>query len=192
MGNGGDAEAKDARAFELRCVANFRVAVALFALATHHHIPPDCVVPLHRRPPRPSTSPRRPTRPTLTSFTASQWIRLWTRSVPTLRETTRHAFSTKPQIISTRPKGVRRGAPRRAGAKAVVLGSPTAAPATRARAAATVAGGKAAPATAAQQQPADKIIVSNLPLDVNELQVKVRLRCARHCPVEQGLIGHPI
>ncbi|EMD35399.1 hypothetical protein CERSUDRAFT_116173 [Gelatoporia subvermispora B] len=79
---------------------------------------------------------------------------------------------TLDEIISTRPKGVRRGAPRRAGAKAAVLGSPTAAPATRARAVATVAGGKAAPVTAAQQQPADKIIVSNLPLDVNELQVK--------------------
>lgn len=41
---GGGAVAKQrTRAFELRRVANFRAAFALFALATHHHIP--CVVP---------------------------------------------------------------------------------------------------------------------------------------------------
>ncbi|OCH86326.1 hypothetical protein OBBRIDRAFT_838247 [Obba rivulosa] len=77
------------------------------------------------------------------------------------------------EIIATRPKGIRRGTTRRTPAKAAVLGSPTAAPATRARAAAAVNGGKAAPAAGATaQQPADKIIVSNLPPDVNELQVK--------------------
>ncbi|KAH9932903.1 uncharacterized protein B0H18DRAFT_984537 [Fomitopsis serialis] len=71
------------------------------------------------------------------------------------------------EIISTRPKGIRRSAPRRGGAKIAVLGSPTA-PAARARAAAS--GAKAGPPTS--QQPADKIIVSNLPTDVNETQVK--------------------
>ncbi|KAH9836193.1 uncharacterized protein C8Q71DRAFT_708576 [Rhodofomes roseus] len=72
------------------------------------------------------------------------------------------------QIITTRPKGIRRSTSRRGGAKAAVLGSPTN-PATRARAAAN--GAKGTPA-ASQQQPADKIIVSNLPTDVNETQVK--------------------
>ena len=48
-------------------------------------------------------------------------------------------------------------------------------PATRARAAA--GGAKAATAV---QQPADKIIVSNLPTDVNEAQIKVRILCSRY------------
>jgi len=75
---------------------------------------------------------------------------------------------TLDEIISTRPKGIRRTTSRRGSAKQQVLGSPTA-PSTRARAA--VNGAKTA-ATAATQQPADKIIVSNLPPDVNEVQVK--------------------
>ncbi|EPT02076.1 hypothetical protein FOMPIDRAFT_1022944 [Fomitopsis schrenkii] len=73
---------------------------------------------------------------------------------------------TLDEIISTRPRGIRRSTPRRGGAKAAVLGSTTN-PATRARAVAN--GAKAATAA---QQPADKIIVSNLPTDVNESQIK--------------------
>ncbi|CDO70990.1 hypothetical protein BN946_scf184830.g22 [Trametes cinnabarina] len=73
-------------------------------------------------------------------------------------------------IATTRPKGIRRSNPRRNSGKAQVLGTPNTAPATRARAAPAANGAKAPAATA--QQPADKIIVSNLPPDVNELQVK--------------------
>ncbi|CCM03301.1 uncharacterized protein FIBRA_05429 [Fibroporia radiculosa] len=72
---------------------------------------------------------------------------------------------TLDEIIATRPKIVRR----RPSAKQQVLGNPAAAPATRARAAASKA---AAAPVATQQQPADKIIVSNLPNDVNEVQIK--------------------
>ncbi|CAL1699210.1 unnamed protein product [Somion occarium] len=75
---------------------------------------------------------------------------------------------TLDEIIATRPKGTRRTATRRGGAKGQVLGTANA-PTTRARAAAAVAGAKV-PTT--QAQPADKIIVSNLPPDVNEAQVK--------------------
>ncbi|KAI0641564.1 hypothetical protein C8Q79DRAFT_1014479, partial [Trametes meyenii] len=74
-------------------------------------------------------------------------------------------------IATSRPKGLRRSNPRRNSGKAEVLGKPTAAPATRARAVPASNGAKTVPATSAQQ-PADKIIVSNLPPDVNELQVK--------------------
>ena len=77
------------------------------------------------------------------------------------------------QIIAQRPKGIRRSNPRRNSGKAQVLGTPNTAPATRARAVPASNGAKTVPATATQQ-PADKIIVSNLPPDVNELQVKVR------------------
>ncbi|KAL1743529.1 hypothetical protein HDZ31DRAFT_40692 [Schizophyllum fasciatum] len=68
------------------------------------------------------------------------------------------------ELISTRPRGGagRRGAPRRgAGAKAQVLGN------NRPRAPAVTAR-PAVPST----QPSDKIIVSNLPYDVNEAAVK--------------------
>ncbi|KAG0702015.1 hypothetical protein DFH29DRAFT_526257 [Suillus ampliporus] len=73
------------------------------------------------------------------------------------------------EVIATRPKGVRRGAGRRAGAaaKAQVLGTTGAHPATRT---ATTGATKAAGTTSAQ--PADKIIVSNLPADVNDAQIK--------------------
>ncbi|KAG1748315.1 uncharacterized protein EDB91DRAFT_1235683 [Suillus paluster] len=74
------------------------------------------------------------------------------------------------EVIASRPKGARRGgAGRRAGAsaKAQVLGTTGAHPATRA---ATTGAIKAAGTTPAQ--PADKIIVSNLPTDVNEVQIK--------------------
>ncbi|KAI0659720.1 hypothetical protein C8Q70DRAFT_980720 [Cubamyces menziesii] len=75
------------------------------------------------------------------------------------------------EIIAQRPKGIRRSNPRRNSGKAQVLGTPNTAPATRARAVPASNGAKTVPATATQQ-PADKIIVSNLPPDVNELQVK--------------------
>ncbi|PCH35064.1 hypothetical protein WOLCODRAFT_27614 [Wolfiporia cocos MD-104 SS10] len=75
---------------------------------------------------------------------------------------------TLEEIIASRPKPTRRITARRGTAKAQVLGSP-AAPSTRARAAVV---NSTKPAPAASQQPADKIIVSNLPPDVNEAQVK--------------------
>ena len=76
-------------------------------------------------------------------------------------------------IATTRPKGIRRSNPRRNSGKAQVLGTPATAPATRARAVPASNGAKTVPAATAAQ-PADKIIVSNLPPDVNEMQVKVR------------------
>ncbi|EED80754.1 predicted protein [Postia placenta Mad-698-R] len=76
---------------------------------------------------------------------------------------------TLDEIIATRPKGIRRTTNRRGSAKTQVLGSPTA-PIAKARANAAANGTKTAAPTAAQ--PSDKIIVSNLPPDVNELQVK--------------------
>jgi len=69
------------------------------------------------------------------------------------------------EIISSKPKKGRRGAGRRSSARVQVLGKPAVAPVKRARAAAT-------PATAAPAQISEKIIVSNLPGDVNEAQVK--------------------
>ncbi|KAI0762505.1 hypothetical protein C8Q74DRAFT_1290579 [Fomes fomentarius] len=75
------------------------------------------------------------------------------------------------EIISARPRGIRRSNPRRNSGKAQVLGSAGTAPATRARAVPASNGVKTVP-VAATQQPADKIIVSNLPPDVNETQVK--------------------
>ncbi len=77
------------------------------------------------------------------------------------------------QIIATaRPKGIRKSNPRRNSGKAQVLGTANAAPAARARAVPASNGARTVPAPTSQQ-PSDKIIVSNLPPDVNELQVKV-------------------
>ncbi|KAH7928590.1 hypothetical protein BV22DRAFT_1004467 [Leucogyrophana mollusca] len=72
------------------------------------------------------------------------------------------------EVIATRPRGIRRGGARRGSAKSQVLGNAGASPAARAQVASTVA----TKATAATPQPADKIIVSNLPQDVNEVQIK--------------------
>ncbi|KAK7681412.1 hypothetical protein QCA50_015504 [Cerrena zonata] len=75
---------------------------------------------------------------------------------------------TLDEIISSRPKNNRRTSNRRGGgAKGQVLGTANA-PATRARAAVAIN----SKAVAGQAQPANKIIVSNLPPDVNEQQVK--------------------
>jgi THO complex subunit 4 len=73
------------------------------------------------------------------------------------------------EVISSRPRGTRRGTGRRggAGAKAQLLGTAGANPAARAATAGAI---KAAGTTSAQ--PADKIIVSNLPTDVNEVQIR--------------------
>jgi hypothetical protein len=78
------------------------------------------------------------------------------------------------QIIAARPKNVRRGSARRTSARTQILGAPVASPSTRARQAAAAAAivAKASPALS---QPTDKIIVSNLPQDVNEIQIKVYL-----------------
>ena len=75
------------------------------------------------------------------------------------------------QIISSKPRGIRRGRSGRNSARAQVLGSAGVGPAARARINATTAtkASAAAPTTA----PTDKIIVSNLPQDVNEAQIKV-------------------
>ncbi|KAG6818791.1 hypothetical protein H0H93_001601 [Arthromyces matolae] len=72
------------------------------------------------------------------------------------------------EIIATKPRNARRGAPRRGGARAQVLGAPKASPAARARVAANTAPAKAP----AQPSSTEKIIVSNLPTDVNEAQIK--------------------
>lgn len=77
-------------------------------------------------------------------------------------------------IATTRPKGIRKSNPRRNSGKAQVLGTANSAPAARARAVPASNGAKTVPAPTSQQ-PADKIIVSNLPIDVNELQVRVSL-----------------
>ncbi|KAG8216806.1 hypothetical protein J3R82DRAFT_7056 [Butyriboletus roseoflavus] len=74
------------------------------------------------------------------------------------------------EVIATRPKNQRRVG-RRASAKTQVLGSPANA-ATRA-ATQNAAAAKVVAAAAPSSQPADKIIVSNLPADVNEVQIKV-------------------
>ena len=73
-----------------------------------------------------------------------------------------------------RPRGNRRGSARRSiGGRAQVLGNtqPAAAPANRARIANTPPTG---PAAAAKTPNAEKIMVSNLPQDVSEAQIKVR------------------
>ncbi|KAH9963003.1 hypothetical protein BC827DRAFT_1196473 [Russula dissimulans] len=64
-------------------------------------------------------------------------------------------------------KQTKRGAPRRgAGARAQVLGTTATSPATKARIANATKPANASP------QPVEKIVVSNLPADVNEAQVK--------------------
>ncbi|KAH7907667.1 hypothetical protein BJ138DRAFT_1014147 [Hygrophoropsis aurantiaca] len=74
------------------------------------------------------------------------------------------------EVIATRPKGIRRGGPRRSGAGAKTH----AGAAAKAQVLGTTPAGRAAKAAPQQQQqqPADKIIVSNLPQDVNEVQIK--------------------
>ena len=79
------------------------------------------------------------------------------------------------EIIKSKPRtGRRGGGPRRGAARASILGKPVASPASRSRASATVAAaaGRPAAGAAATPSPADKIIVSNLPTDVNEAQIK--------------------
>lgn len=71
------------------------------------------------------------------------------------------------QLISSKPKAARRGSSRRGAARAQVLGKPGPSPAQRARVTAPAAEAKTIP------QASEKIIVSNLPTDVNEAQIKV-------------------
>jgi len=73
------------------------------------------------------------------------------------------------KIVSTSraSKQGKRG-PRRISARAQVLGNAGTSPAAKARVA------NAAKTASATPQPVEKIVVSNLPLDVNEAQVKVR------------------
>jgi len=80
------------------------------------------------------------------------------------------------QIISTSKSRGRRGVARRGSARAQILGSaPVVSPAARARARARARAGAAPAPALPQTSPADKIIVSNLPPDVNEVQIKVSL-----------------
>ncbi|KAJ7927459.1 hypothetical protein B0H13DRAFT_1970453 [Mycena leptocephala] len=72
-------------------------------------------------------------------------------------------------IIASRPKTDRRTNSHRGKARAQVLGTPGLSPAARARAKAVIPVKAAAAPTST---PAEKIIVSNLPQDVNEAQVK--------------------
>lgn len=73
-------------------------------------------------------------------------------------------------IIASRPKPARKISSRRGAGRAEVLGKKETAPSVRARYNTTTPGvGKTSPAPA---QAAEKIIVSNLPTDVNEAQVK--------------------
>lgn len=127
----------------------------------------------HHRPlPRPS---RR--RPLYNQNTVSLELEIMDKSLDEVRRVqspNQRARLTLWKIIATtRPKGIRRSNPRRNSGKAQVLGTPATAPATRARAVPASNGAKTVPAATAAQ-PADKIIVSNLPPDVNEMQVKVR------------------
>ncbi|KXN92128.1 mRNA export protein mlo3 [Leucoagaricus sp. SymC.cos] len=75
------------------------------------------------------------------------------------------------QIISSN-KPRRRPNSRRGAARAQVLGKSATAPATRARVAAAAAATKTGAAAQTVPTNADKIIVSNLPADVNEAQIK--------------------
>ncbi|RDB27920.1 mRNA export protein mlo3 [Hypsizygus marmoreus] len=75
-------------------------------------------------------------------------------------------------IISSKPRNARRGSSHRGSARSQVLGKPTISPAARVRANAPVTNGPKVAATAAAASPADKIIVSNLPTDVNEVQIR--------------------
>lgn len=89
------------------------------------------------------------------------------------------SFFIPTKIISTRPKGNRKSGSRRS-PRAQVLGSAGPGPAARARyAAATPApnNNKSPASRPAPTQTADKIIVSNLPYDVNEAQIKVCRNC---------------
>jgi THO complex subunit 4 len=79
------------------------------------------------------------------------------------------------QIISTRPRNPRRGTNRRGAARAEVLGKTGASPSTRARYAGALPAANGAKAATTSSN-ADKIIISNLPDDVNETQIKVCLR----------------
>lgn len=79
-------------------------------------------------------------------------------------------------VAANRPKGVRRSS-RRGGAKSQVLGHAPSNPSTRAKAAPASAGAKTV--TAAATQSSEKIIVSGLPVDVTEQQVKVRSNTSR-------------
>jgi len=76
-------------------------------------------------------------------------------------------------IIATRPKGIRKSTSGRRSARTQVLGTGPG-PTARARYAATVPSpnNKVATTRSPTAQPADKIIVSNLPPDVNEAQIK--------------------
>ncbi|TFY70998.1 hypothetical protein EVG20_g2023 [Dentipellis fragilis] len=75
-------------------------------------------------------------------------------------------------IATSHPKGIRRTSNRKT-ARQQVLGNPGTSPTARARLAANAATlVNSTKAATVAPQPADKIIVSNLPLDVNEVQVK--------------------
>ena len=143
--------------------------VVCFLLALRHHHPHTlCHV---RRVADPFSNQNHPIVSLGHEF--EQWTSLWTRYVDTMWcATGRRDRLCRSQIIATRPKGIRRSNPRRNSGKAQVLGNTNTAPATRARAVPASNGAKTV-APAASQQPADKIIVSNLPPDVNEAQVKV-------------------
>lgn len=84
-------------------------------------------------------------------------------------------FIVELQIIATRPKGARRPGARRGAAKTQVLGTSNS-PVTRARAAPTAPANK----VIATPQTSEKIIVSNLPVDVNEVQIRVSPRRRFH------------
>ena len=75
-----------------------------------------------------------------------------------------------PKIIASRPKNYRKTTSRRS-VRAPVLGKQEPTPSARSRYTTSVPGlGKT---TSAPAQAAEKIIVSNLPIDVNESQIKV-------------------
>ena len=80
-----------------------------------------------------------------------------------------HCLTNFQQIISSKPRGVRRGSARRS-ARAQVLGTTAVSPVQRTRAA-NIAASRTA--KAAVPTTSTKIIVSNLPVDVNESQIKV-------------------
>jgi THO complex subunit 4 len=85
------------------------------------------------------------------------------------------------KIIASRPKTDRRTNSHRGKARAQVLGTPGLSPAARARAKAVIPVKAAAAPTST---PAEKIIVSNLPQDVNEAQVKVFIISSLHSVLE--------
>ena len=82
------------------------------------------------------------------------------------------------KIIASRPKPARKTSSRRGVARAEAVGRKDPAPSARTRYTTTVPGtGKPTPASA---QATEKIIVSNLPMDVNEAQIKVCSRLMIH------------